>query len=437
MDTAPTAAQIKAYILSRAAILTAASAALGSGAAGETGTLSALEQMSHTAILGDGTSANPGLGSPQWQALAAPLLQAAAAGVRWDLLFARQGGLMRLMDDRVQATLPAGWRFGTGRALDGWLTRANGAAGSPIPPPAPGSVTGTLTPITTSGGAIPVGSTGSLPGVAHTFVGSGDENESQIIHPVMPLTTGATYNALVYQIAGTVPSGVSKMRIYRTAVGGSSYGWDQDVPVTPGAVYPAVTLLKPDAALRMDWPPPQWMQAALPPACALLYALAFAATVGSVPQLSPAGMLSPGNVLAGPANGLTGLNNPPQSAILGQSHLSGTASSMFTAGSIATINSASNGIQGFAGAANVRARVTSALDGTLVPTIAVSGFDAAHGWGVTQSLGGLTPSSGFSTGAVGDVALYSLPTGFIVQSVNEAGVSGSAASGSWVYEGWQ
>ena len=432
---APTAAQIALYTDARAKVLEGAYPLLGMAGPGETGTLAALEAAALTAILGDGTSGSPGLGSPAWQGLVSDALKSAAAGARYDSLFARQSLLMRTLDDLVQGALPSGWRFGAPRPFDAHLTRLNGAAGAPATPAA----AGTLTAVQNSAGALPSTSSGSAPRILHTLVGSNDELESLPTTEAVQVAIAGANNSYTYQIAGTVPSGIRKVRIYRSSFGssGAPYGWDQDAAVSAGSAYPAIAILQPDSLLRMDWQPPAWMQCALRPAAAALFALAYSAALasGGLIQFSSSGMLSPGNILLAPANGFIGIGNPTQGALFAQSHLTALNTSVSVPGGIQLLNSPAQNMQGFAGAIGLRARCIAALNGTLTPTITITYCDAAHGWGSAQTTGGLTPSTSFSTGAVGDTAVYTIPAGQLVQAISETAVSGTATSGSWVYEG--
>ena len=401
----------------------------------ETGTLAALENAAQSAIMGNGTGLNPGLGQPVWQGLVSDALNSAAAGARYDSLFVRQALLMRTLDDLVQSALPNGWVFSAPRAFDAHLTRLNGAVGAPTTPPA----AGVLTAAQSASGALPTTISGLAPRVVHTLVGSTDELESLPTAEAAQTAITGVNNSYTYQIAGTVPSGIRKVRVYLSLFGspGAPYGWVLDAPVTAGAAFPAITLLQPDSLLRMDWQPPAWMQCGLRAAAAALFALAYssASTAGGLTGFNASGMISPGNILLGPANGYIGIGNPPQSALLGQSALTALNTATFAGGGFQTANSAAQNLQGFAGAAGLRARCTSGLNGSITPTITVSYYDAAHGWGSAQMAAGVTPSTGFSTGVVGDIALFTIPAGHIVQAVAETAVSGTATSGGWVYEG--
>ncbi len=433
---APLPAQIQLYTGARSRVIEGAYSLLGRGLTSESNTFAALEAAAAIAILGDGTTANPGLGSAKWQQLVADLLRSAAASARYDIVFAREARLLSVLDDLVQAALPAGWRFSSPRSFDGFLTRLNGARGAPATPS--GYAPGVLNAVNSAAGALPSCSAGSAPRVVHTLVGASDEFETLPTSEAMQTAIAGSANGYRYQIAGTVPAGITKVRVYRTGFGasGAPYFWDQDVSVTSDSVYSAIAIQQPDSQLRSDLMPPSWMQCAVRPGAAALYALAFASAAGGSGgmALSPNGMISPGNVLLASANGFIGIGNPPQSALFGQSLLTGVGSSTYTPGAIAMVNNSATGLQGFAGAVGIRARVVSALNGTLTPTITINYCSAAGGWSVTESTAGLTPSTGFSTGAVGDTAIFTLPAGQIVQSLAETGVAGTASAGAWVYE---
>jgi len=435
LNSAPSAAQAALYTDACGKVLEGAYTLLGLGLPGETTTLAALENAAQTTIMGDGTSGNPGLGQPAWQGLIAGALTSATTGARYDSLFARQGQLMRVLDDLVQSALPDGWQFGAPRAFDGHLTRLNGAMGAPATPPAAGA----LTAVQSAAGALPTTTSGLAPRVVHTLVGSTDELESLPTTEAVQVAITGVNNSYTYQIAGTVPAGIYKVRLYRSLFGssGAPYGWDQDVAVTAGAAYPAISIVQQDSLLRMDWQPPVWMQCGLRASSAALFALAYSAssTAGGPISFNPTGMLSPGNILLGPANGYIGIGNPVQSALFGESTLTALNTSTFTAGGIQTVNSAAQNLQGFCGAAGLRARCTAALNGTLTPTITITYYNAAHGWGSAQTASGLTPSTGFSTGVVGDTAVFTIPAGDIVEAITETAVSGTATAGSWEYEG--
>ena len=441
---APSAAQIVQYTNALSAVIEAGSALLGRGQPGEGITLASLEFAASAAILGNGTS--PGIGSTAWQQMVSNALKSAATGACYDAFFARQSQLMLVLDTLVQAAMPSGWRYGAPRPFDAQLTRLNGASGAPGTPPAPGL----LTAAQITGGALPSALVGSAPLVLHTLVGATDELESLPSASATPAAIAGANNSYSYLIAGTVPAGVSKVRIYRTqfapASGSPVFGWDSDAPVTAGSAYPAIQIVQPDSLLRMDLQPPAWMQCAIRPGAAALYALAFATSLNSAPgafgsavagggsplRFSATGMISPGNVALGPANGFLGIGNPPQSGLFGSSQLTALNTSAFTPGGISTANSSALDIQGFCGAMGLRFRCTSALNGTLTPAISITYYNAANGWGAAQTSIGLTPTGAVAN--VGDTAVFTLPSGAVVQTVSETSVSGTATSGAWVYE---
>ena len=433
---APSAAQIALYTDARAKVFEAAYPLLGLGQPGETATLAALEVTALMTVLGDSTSAHPGLGHPLWQQMIADALNSAAGGIRTDAWFARQSLLMRTLDDLVQANLPPGWRFSAPRPFDAHLTRLNGAFGAPSTPGAAGILTATQSAV----GALPSVVAASAPRLVHTLVGASDEYESLPTGEATQVGLAGINNAYSYQIAGTVPSGVTKVRTYRSffGAGGAPYFWDQDTPVIGGAAYPAILIVQPDAQLRQDWQPPAWMQCPLRPAAACLFALAYATAVLSGPAGPPLafnvnGMISPGNVILN--YGFAGIGNPPQTAQFGSSVLTAANTASFVQSAIQTVSNPVRDVQGFAGAMGLRVRCFAALNGTLTPTVNYTYYDVAHGWGNAQTASGITPTTAFSGAQPGDTLLFALPTGQVIQSVSEIAVSGSATIGSWVYEG--
>jgi hypothetical protein len=239
-------------------------------------------------------------------------------------------------------------------------------------------------------------------------------------------------NGYSYQIAGTVPSGVSKVRLYRSLYGAASggpYAWVMDAPVAAGSSYPAIALTAPDSAIRQDWQPPSWAVYLQAPETALLFGLAFAMSSAGSLVYSANGQLNPLNVALGPATGQLGSGNTPATGLFGMFIL-GTG---YTANSFQAANTGN--IQGFAGGTGIQARVTTALNSaSWTPTIAYTYFDATHGWGNAQTQAGLTPSAGLTTGAVGDLITFSVPAGRIVQTAGVTAQSGSATSGALVFE---
>jgi hypothetical protein len=429
---APSGERLNVQYDSLASLLKTVAPALGTGAAGETQTGVAMAQAAAAAILGDGTPANPGLGLPALQARLEGFAGQLVAGLRWDTLLQR---LCRTFFIEIEAAIrsgaPSAWNLCTGGAthpLDAFLLRSNGlcapAAGSPA--------AGTLTAVSAAGGGMAPADSGRAPYVVHTLVGQYDWQEGLPSGEATRAAIGAVQNGYSYQIAGTVPAGVSKVRIYRSLYGAASggpYAWATDAAATAGSSYPAIALTVPDSGIRQDWQPPSWGAYLQAPETALLFGLAFAMSSAGSLAYGPNGQLNPLNVALGPATGQLGLGNAASTALFGE----------FTIGTGYTPNSfqAANvgNVQGFAGGTGIQARVTTALgSASWSPTISYTYFDAAHGWGSAQTQSGVTPSAGLTTGAVGDLIAFSVPAGRIVQAVGVTGESGSAISGVLVFE---
>jgi len=423
----------------RASVVEEAAADLGLGLVGETGTVAAADAAAYAAIMGDGTTANPGLGNANWQNLIANGLLSAKGYARYDYWASKQATLMRTMDDIVSGALPASTKFAAARYLDGWLTRLNGANGTaPATPAAPG----VLTAVTNGGGALPTTSSGAAPRVVHTLVGGTDEYESLPGAEATQVAIAGVNNAYSYQIAGNVPTGVVKVRMYRSPFGasGAPYNWDQDVRVTAGGPYPAILIFQSDSTLRTDYLPPSWLQCVQRPSAAGLFALAYATNppggaLGAVMQMSASGMLSPNNVVVGSSTKFVGVGNTKQGVVLGSSVITALNTSTYTAGGLQVANNAGLNVQGFAGAMGLQAMCTTALTGTLTPTISYQYYAAATGYGSAQASGSVTPASSFGSPTVGTVISWTIPAGRLILRVTEVSVSSSASSWGYLYEG--
>ena len=431
----PTASQVILYTDALATNLVLAAADMGYGAYGESGTLTSNFSIIISKILGDG-STNYGLGNPSWQQTVTPLLQSAQGQERYDYAMYRQATLMQTLDSLVTAYLPSGWVFTGQRPFDAWLTRLNGGSGAPTTP----ASAGVLTAVNNVAGAMPSTSAGSAPRIVHTLTGQYSQNESLPTSEATQVAIAGANNAYSYQIAGTVPAGVYYVNVYRSFFGsaGAPYMYDQAVAVTPGAAYPAILILQNDSGLRQDLLPPSWMQCALSAASAAYYAFAYAVgtQVGGPMQYSlTTGMISPSNIWIGPVNGYIGYMNNAQSATFGTSVITGASTDTFTQGSIQTANNPSTNLQGFAGAAGLRARTPLGFTGTATPVISYTYFDAAHGWGNAQTATAVSPVSGFSTPAANGTITYTIPAGRVIRSVTETSMSGTATSGTYLFEG--
>ena len=451
MDGMPTAAQLLVYADNLAALFKASYGAFGLGVPGESNTFASLAKTTQTAIMGDGSSTY-GIGAPKWQAAVSSTLSNLTTNCRLDAFWSRYRPLMTALDSLVKNNLPSSWSYQTtanqSHVLDFELTRKN--AINPNTPATPTSA-GTLVGTSVASGAIPNVSAANAPRVVYTLVSPFDYIESLPSPESTQVSITGTNNAYTLSISGTVPSNVAKVRVYRSYIGGATgaYFWDQDVPVSGGLAYPTITIQQADATLRADIAPPSWMSCLVVPEFASLFALSFAGLVGgSGPlgfglattqasnatglQLSQPHMLSPLNVLAGPASGYLGIGNAQQTAVFGVSSITASNTQTYTSGALQTTNAAAANVQGFAGAAGIQARVTSTLSAGCTVTISYTYLDASHGQ-VVQT--GTRTSSAFSGTAVGTtvpIVPIELPSRLILSATVTA-ISG-AASGAFAVE---
>lgn len=420
-------------------------ATLGLGIAGESGTTAAQVALAKLAILGDGTAGNPGLGNI-YQSSVSPALDAAGGYVRWDALFSRLGGgFVKLADSQIEQNLPAGWLLTDAtnvHFLNNHLLRMNAAhTGVPTTP------AGTPVLTATVGGALPNFSSGNCPRLVYTLCGATEYDESLPSPVAAQIACSGANNALSVAIPGTVPAGVTLVKVYRGYVGGavSIYFEEQRVPVVAGQPFSSfpITCVAPDSALKQDWVPPAWLSCLFKPAAACLVALAYSVAGGGnsaislipgaplpgvpLPMLA-VNMLSPTNVALGPANGFLGLGNnyAPQGAIFGTTVI-GTG---FTAGAIQTANNAPAGLQGFVGSPLIRCRITVACNVAPTVLIAYNYYDAAGGYGTVKSA---TIAGTFSSGAIGTVLNLAVPAGRLVYAVT-GDTPSVATSGTYVTE---
>jgi hypothetical protein len=411
--------------------------ALGLGLAGEVGTGAAIAGNSNKAIQGDG-STQYGLSNAELKAALVNGGNTTVQRLRWDTLFQQIGGYaVKALDAQVLASVPAGWTLsgaGSLHLLNNWLLRINAAhAGVPATPAA----AGTLTATTSSAGAMPVTSAGNAPRIVHTLGGTNEWDESQPSPEATQVALTGTQNGYSYQIAGVVPAGVTWVKTYRGYLAGTAgiYYYDQKVTVTPGSAYPPILLTQSDSALLTLWTPPAWLSCLLRPEAAAIIALSYAPTgqtgipAGQPLPVTAANMANPANVLLGPANGFLGIGNntTPQGAQFG-THVVGSA---FVPGAIGTANNAPTGLQGFAGALGLRARVTSPLDVAGTLTASYSYYDASHGFGNVQTA--TSAAVAFSGTAVGSLAVPVIPAGRLVISMSGDGAAGQS-SGAWLWE---
>ena len=333
-----------------------------------------------------------------------------------------------------------------------------------------------LTAAYASSGNLRTCTSASCPYVVVTAVGTQDYHESVIGSTTSQIAISSSNNALRLAISGNVPATApGKVRIYRTVYGGASTGpyyWDQDVVVTTaaGSAWPTIvaTLVNSDAQLATDRQPPKFGCCFQPPETAFLFADAFSSppaiipgnayTPGSVTLVSSR-MLNPFNVALNPsvlattlALGFNGLGNTaaigatldtPLGAlatggVLGVSVL-GTG---FTAGAILQTNNAPLGLQGFAGAFGgagtatftIQARAIVALNGTRTPTISYTYYDYAHPGSNVQTATGLVGTA-FSGSITNEIQTFTIPAGRLVTGITAESATGTASTGTVVYEG--
>ena len=449
MDGMPSASQILTYTDQLAAIYKASYGVFGLAAPNESDTLSSLAQSAQTAIMGDG-STSYGLGAPRWQQQIAGSLSNLLTNCRYDAFWARYQPLMSVLDALVKNNLPSTWYYPTSalnsHVLDLELTRKN--ALHSLTPTTPASA-GSLAGIPDHAGVMPNVSMANAPRVIYTLVSQFDWIESLPSPESTQVALSGIQNAYTLAITGTVPSDVAKVRVYRSLVGGATgtYYWDQDVTVYGGQSFPTITLRQSDATIRQDINPPAWASCMVVPEFAALFALSFAGLRGGAGpngfglattqasaqgalQLGAQHMLSPINVLAGPASGYLGVGNTPSSAVFGTSSITGSNAQTYTAGALQTSNASASNVQGFAGAMGIQARIVSAINATCTVTISYTYLDAAHGQAVQT---GTLTSSAFAATSVGSVAAFAVPAGRLVLTATVTAISG-AASGAFVVE---
>ena len=437
--------QIQAILDPLGTVLENCYGSLGLGLSGETTTAAYFAELVKTSIVGDGATSY-GIGNNLAQTLTGAC-DALLARVRWDAMFSNLGrAFVSGIDSQIQSNVPTGWNLSSAlypHYLNNSLLRMN-AAHTGVPT-TPGSA-GTLTAGNNASGAIALCSSGNAPYCCHTLIGTNEWDESLPSPTATQVALTGSNNAYTYQIAGTVPTGVTAVKIYRSPVAGSSsnLGYDQKVAVTAGAAYPAITILQSDSRLAMSWQPPGWLSCLLKPSSACIVALAYAVSgggtgflsqtpgaplAGQILTLNSVNMLTPANVALTYSNAFLGLGNNavPQTAILGTTVV-GTG---FTAGVIQTTNNASSSIQGFGGATKVQARVIGTLNAAGTTAITYQYYDAAHGYGSVQSATASAVS--FSGTAVGSTAVYSIPAGRLVIAVTADTVSG-ITSGTYLIE---
>jgi hypothetical protein len=418
---------------------------LGLGLTTESNSLALLAGTGWAQIMGDGPGgAYTGIDNAALQTLLEAPLASWKAGSRYDIY----GGqffraLIAPFEQFILQSLPkyldatgnlVAWNYAGGglHALDAHLIRLNATHAS-----CPATPTGTPTLTATTGGSLATATSGNSQRFAYSFVGSQDYFESQpSAEAAQVALSGANSAYTVGAIQNPIPAGVTKIRCWLGLPGGAAgvYSYLKDVACVAGSAPPAVTISEPVIQLRQDIKVPVFGQVLALPEFALAFLLAFAslqqsgAAQNGQLTVPTSGMLSTANVALGLAAGILGLNNPPQSGVLGQ-----WISAAFTASSVQTANSAANGLQGFLGAAGgVQAHTTAVLDANATLTnINYTFLDAAHP---------ITPQTGTIAGpltlnlAVDSTVDLAVPAGRIVKTVTGVTVAG-AATGTFQFEG--
>lgn len=396
-------------------------------------------------VLGDGTSSNPGILNVALKNQITPYLSAMISASTWPVFVtAATRSILTALDNQIRNSTPSGWSLTTTtqiHSLDPAIQRLNGFSGPVIGTPA----TGTLTAISDVNGALPTCTSGTCPKVVYSLVGASDGLESVASAECTGVAIGPAQSALNLAIAGVVPAGVFKCRVYRSLYSGSGYPhfWCGDWVCVPGSSFPTIKLELPDAFLRLDISEPVWNSVPLTPAFAAAWALAWGQGTGlgfgggaSTSSYSATGMLTPVNVALSPSNALLGLGNQPSTAIFSTVTVTGASTCTITAGAVQTVNAPTSNTQGFAGATSgIQIRTTSAMVGgtSKVFTATYQYYAAATGWGVAQTSSTITPTT--ITGALGEIIPVSVPSGRIVISVTPTSVSGAGiTAGTVVFE---
>lgn len=441
------ATQLNTMLDALATVLKNSYSNLGLGSPGESATTFAnLTKTAAGVILGDG-STTYGLGNASFQALIKDPIYGFAANARYDSIFSsRCRSIVTQLESWIVSNVPSGLTYTSStqkHALDAYLLRLNGGMNSSAPT-TPASA-GVLTAANNSGGGIPNCTSGNCPYVRHTLIStSGDWYESLPSAEATRVAISGPQNSLEYLVGGTVPTGVTKMAVFRGYVGGSSGTEYFDQLVTgldPGSAYPTVIIRNPDTMLNTFWQVPVWGQSTQSSETAAIFALAFAIANLSPGQsinplqFSPSGMLSPNNVFANPSNQFLGIGNVPSNTIFA-SRVVGTG---FTAGSLNTVNAYAQNVQGFCGAVGtdcLSARVTAVLDSAGSATPNISWYDSVHGWGNVQTT--TLSAAAFSGTGVGSIANFTIGADAngnpkVVIGVNSDSTSG-ITSGTYIYE---
>ncbi len=353
--------------------------------------------------------------------------------------------LFGALESQVNGNLPVGWNFGITNGvvhtLDSWMQRINGTALAAI---AGATAAPVIAATGVQGGQIPNCTSAYCPLVQFTYVGAYDHIETLPTPSSAGVAISGNANALNVTIPGPIPSGITKVRMYRTLVGQSSpLCWAGDVAVTVGATNTVVTLSAGDQSLRSDINPPSWISYLWRPETAFLYNLAWSSSQASVysssdlfAPLTPSsvGMASANVVSMNPVNMFIGVGNniTPSSYAFG---LMQVGSAYSASGFPLGLNNNIAYNQGFIGATGIRARSLVNLNGTYTPTISYTYYNASNplsGAALTQA--SATPTAGFAGTGVGEIITWNIPAGTVVTSINQTSATGTATAGQFIYE---
>ncbi len=403
----------------------------GIGAPEETTTLSAYLYQMQKEIMGDG-GAVAGIGNIDVQQQLSTLFGIARQQGRYDIMY---GSIFRpfldVLDNHIISRIPPGWAWGAGtavRAIDAYLLRANAMhAGIPSKP------NYTLTTTATTGGSIPsCGTSPTPPRITITFVGSYDYQESQPCTPVQAASLSGKNNAWsVGGLTGNVPAGVTKCRMYRQILNAGvndPYFYDGEFSVKEGVAWTvyntSLVFTKPDSELIFSIRPPVFKQLLIHPETAAIIAMTrLTSPFGNSilnPAISANSLLSSTNVALNPVNLFLGKNNPESSGLLGTRVLG----SAYVQGEPRFTNDGPRGIQGFAGAAAVRVRVTTALSGGSAATVTALNYTYLDENNPSSPQTGSWTGSVALADAIGSIANIPLPTNRVIREVTSVTVSG-------------
>jgi len=341
---------------------------------------SGLYRTARSKVMGDGSS-EYGIENAELKLLLSQPMDDLYLGTRQDQVLANAcRRIVDSLDQQIIVSAPSGWRFYDAngrRPLDMWLSRLNGS-GPSVP------ATPSHTPVATAatGGALPESASGDAPRIKLAYVGAYDHLESQPCTASSQVAITAGKSAYTVTLpSGNVPSGVTKVRVYRQFFNNSGAGdpfyWDQDLAVTAGVAFSTytLTLTQPDALLRTDISPVTWCSALIIPATAqvLMYVNAALVTgVGrySYPTMTDAAMLSEHNCVPNRTDEYHGLTGKNAHVEFGRWDLSGA----YGATGPLLANLANEGAQGYLGGYGLSAYVVSVLDAP----ITITGYTATY-----------------------------------------------------------